>query len=205
MKLRLLNGSHSSLAYIGLLLGYEYIHQAISDSVLCLFIEKFMDEEVTPTIYIPSGFDIDIYKKTIRHRFANSQVPYKTAQVANDGSQKLPQRLLTTALDLIRSNKSPKLISFIVAAWIRFLSGTDETGKQLNINDPKASELTNLAVNICSDDGISHKLLLEILAVISPTELIANEQFVHSVAFWLMEINKRGVKASMEKCLKFDN
>lgn len=200
MKLRLLNGSHSTLAYIGFLMGYEYIYQAIADPVLYSFIEKFMDEEVTSTLYVPPGFDLDIYKATIRKRFANSQIPYKTMQVANDGSQKLPQRLCATAIDLLNKNQPLKFISFIMAAWIRFLSGKDEMGHSFDIKDPKAFELMNLAGNIYSGE-VHYKKLSEILAIVSP-KLIEHREFVDSVASWLAGINEMGIKATLEKCLK---
>ena len=103
-KLRLLNSSHSALAYLGLLAGHEYVHEAISDPLLGRFIQKLMTEEIAPTVDYPQGFDIDTYQRNIVGRFANHAILYRTAQVAMDGSKKLPERLLNTLRDQLRAS-----------------------------------------------------------------------------------------------------
>lgn len=92
-KLRLLNASHSLLAYFGLLKGYAYIHEAIADPRLLKLVTRYTTSEVLPNTTLPPGFNADTYINSIIKRFANSSVPYRTAQVAADGSQKLPQRI----------------------------------------------------------------------------------------------------------------
>ena len=96
MKLRLLNGSHSTLAYLGFLAGYDFIWQASSDPLLATLIERLMVEEVMPTLSAPPGVELAAYGAQIRERFRNPALPHRTRQIAMDGSQKLPQRLLAT-------------------------------------------------------------------------------------------------------------
>lgn len=200
MKLRLLNGSHSTLAYVGFLAGHKYIHQAIADPALQLLIENLMDIEVTPTLHIPAGFDIDSYKKTIRTRFANSLVPYKTTQVAMDGSQKLPQRLLDTAVELIQQGYRPKIIPFIIAAWFIYLTGTNEAGEVFDVNDPKAKLLTPIAREIYQDELQQVMALIE-ASEIFPAELASNNQFVKDIADRLTQIKNSGITQAIKQRL----
>ncbi len=200
MKLRLLNGSHSTLAYLGFLCGYQYIHNAIADPALHLLVEHLMDDEVSPTLNVPEGFAFDLYKKEIRTRFSNSLVPYKTTQVASDGSQKLSQRLLNTAVELIQQGYRPKIIPFIIAAWFRYLTGIDEAGNIFTVTDPKANELTPLASALYRDEIERVKTLAKV-AEIFPAELISHEQFMKDIAYWLTKINAQGTALSVKGCL----
>ena len=95
-KLRLLNASHSLFAYLGLLQGYEFIHEAAADPALQTFVLAALRDEILPNIDVPSRMDAQHYVQSILQRFLNSAVPYRTAQVASDGSAKLPQRIYPT-------------------------------------------------------------------------------------------------------------
>ncbi len=99
MKLRLLNGSHSTMAYLGFLMGHEFIWQASADPLLAELVERQMAEEIAPTLVAPPGADPAIYGAELMRRFRNPALPHKTQQIAMDGSQKLPQRLLNTVRD----------------------------------------------------------------------------------------------------------
>ena len=101
MKLRLLNGSHSTLAYLGFLAGHVTIWQASSDPPLATLIERQMTEEIVPTLVAPPGTDLAAYCAQLMVRFRNPALPHRTQQIAMDGSQKLPQRLLGTVRDRI--------------------------------------------------------------------------------------------------------
>ena len=99
MKLRLLNASHSMLAYLGYLAGYETISDVMTDPDFVRLVQGLMDEEVTPTLPVPPGADLAGYKRSLLERFANPALKHRTWQIAMDGSQKLPQRLLGTIRD----------------------------------------------------------------------------------------------------------
>jgi len=143
-KLRLLNGSHSALAYIGCLEGHEFIHEALSDDSVAAFIRHLMKKEVLSTLSVPDGFDIAEYIGSILARFRNASMPYRTAQVAMDGSQKLPQRLIASAIDRMDAGQSVSAISLAIAAWIRYVSGEDEHGLRRVLDDPMGYQLANL-------------------------------------------------------------
>jgi fructuronate reductase len=145
MKLRLLNGSHSTLAYLGYLAGYATIAETMTDPNFVALVRGLMDEEVTPTLAIPAGADIGAYKRSHLERFANPALKHRTWQVAMDGSQKLPQRLLDTARDRLKADAPIPRIALAVAAWMRYVTGRDEAGQPIDVRDPLAARLRRIA------------------------------------------------------------
>ena len=93
MKLRLLNGSHSTLAYLGYLAGYETVSDTMKDQAYRRLAEGVMDDAAT-TLKMPPGADVAAYKRALIERFENPALKHRTWQICMDGSQKLPQRLL---------------------------------------------------------------------------------------------------------------
>jgi fructuronate reductase len=144
MKLRLLNGSHSSIAYLGQLAGWETVADAVAQPALAAHIALLM-AEVAPTLRLPAGVDATAYGTALLARFANPALRHRTAQIAMDGSQKLPQRLFAPALDRLAAGKAAPRIALGVAAWLRFLRGTADDGAALDLNDPYADRLQRAA------------------------------------------------------------
>lgn len=144
MKLRLLNGSHSTLAYLGYLAGHETVSDAMAGEGFAALIEQMMDEEITPTLPGLPGFDLDAYKKQLRQRFRNPALRHRTWQIAMDGSQKLPQRLLNTIRVRLPENAPFDRLALGVAGWMRYATGTDERGNPIDVRDPLAGEFRAL-------------------------------------------------------------
>jgi fructuronate reductase len=144
MKLRLLNGSHSTLAYLGYLAGYETVADTMADPAFVRLIQGLMDEEVTPTLHMPAGADLGSYKRALIERFKNPALKHRTWQIAMDGSQKLPQRLLGTVRDRLSGGASIGRLSLGVAAWMRYVTGLDEKGAPIDVRDPMSSRLREL-------------------------------------------------------------
>lgn len=145
MKLRLLNGSHSTLAYLGYLAGYETVADTMADEAFVRLIRGLMDEEVTPTLHMPPGADLTSYKDALINRFKNPALKHRTWQIAMDGSQKLPQRLLGTVRDRLSSGAPIGRLSLGVAAWMRYVTGIDEKGAPIDVRDPMAARLREVA------------------------------------------------------------
>ncbi|NQV98499.1 MAG: mannitol dehydrogenase family protein [Rhodospirillales bacterium] len=141
IKLRLLNASHSAIAYLGYLGGFKTVAEAIAVPAMHAFVRQLMDEEATPTLEIPPSFDVDTYKDNLVARFANPTLAHKTWQIAMDGSQKLPQRLLETLYHNIRAGKATGAVSLAVAAWMQYVGGVDEQGQAIDVSDPFAEQL----------------------------------------------------------------
>jgi fructuronate reductase len=138
-KLRMLNGAHSALAYIGLGRGHEFVHQAIADSDICPVIDRLMRDEAAPTIDAAPGQDLAAYADALLGRFANPALHHRLIQIAMDGSQKIPQRWLETlAWHQARGQRCPSL-ELAIAAWVAFLRSDHP------IDDPLADKLREAA------------------------------------------------------------
>lgn len=138
MKLRCLNGAHSALAYLGPLAGHETIAEAAADPVFAAYLRRFWRDEVIPTLTAPGGVDLTAYCDALLDRFANPAIRHRLAQIAADGSQKLPQRLLPPLRDRVAAGGSAPCLALAVAGWMHHLSGDD-------LDDPMADRLRSLA------------------------------------------------------------
>lgn len=121
-KLRLLNGAHSSLAYIGLLLGHETVADAMADKDLAGFVERIMREDIAPSLRPTTGLDVPNYIDAILLRFRNPAIRHLLSQIAWDGSQKLPFRLIATITDARAGGRPVERLAVPIAAWCRFLA-----------------------------------------------------------------------------------
>jgi fructuronate reductase len=140
MKLRLLNGPHSALAYLGLLAGYEYVSDFMAVDTVARYVRSLMDADATPTLAIPDGFDVVGYKDELVGRFENPALQHRIAQISMDGSQKLPQRLLGTIRERRRAGALPRHAALAVAAWMRVVSARQsDVGRPLAVDDPLAA------------------------------------------------------------------
>lgn len=146
-KLRMLNGAHSFLAYVGLAHGHTYVHQAVADPLLRPLVEALLREEAAPTITAGPGQDLSAYATALIERFANPALNHGLIQIAMDGSQKLPQRWLDTlAANQAMSRECP-VIRQGIAAWIMHLRGANGP-----VDDPRAAEL---AIAVSSADPLA--------------------------------------------------
>lgn len=145
MKLRLLNGSHSMLAYLGYLAGYETVAETMANPDFEKLVRRYMDEEATPTLALPGGVDIEGYKDQLIERFRNPALKHRTWQIAMDGSQKLPQRLLSVIRQQLKAGGPFEIAALAVAAWMRYVTGQDERGGAIDVRDPLAGRLASLA------------------------------------------------------------
>ncbi|MEH6584328.1 MAG: mannitol dehydrogenase family protein [Halioglobus sp.] len=141
MKLRMLNGSHSTLAYLACLARIDTVSEAITHPEIRLLVEKLMREEMVPTLSLPGSFDLDAYADQLLQRFANTALHHQTRQIAMDGSQKIPQRLLPALNDYLQKGESSAAIMLGIAAWIRYTRGIDESGIRYQLDDPLSEQL----------------------------------------------------------------
>ncbi|KAA9009399.1 mannitol dehydrogenase family protein [Histidinibacterium aquaticum] len=147
MKLRCLNGTHSTLAYLGYLARHETIADAVADPPFARLCEKLWAEEIVPTVPQPEGEDLARYTAALMERYRNPQIRHLTWQIAMDGSQKLPQRILGTVRDARSAGRVPAGLCLAVAAWMRYVGGMDERGQPIDVRDPMADRLK------CASDG----------------------------------------------------
>ncbi|QLL66194.1 mannitol dehydrogenase family protein [Sinorhizobium mexicanum] len=159
MKLRLLNGSHSTLAYLGYLAGAETVADAMALPGMEALVEGLMVDEVSPTLPALPGFDLSAYRQALLQRFRNPALRHHTWQIAMDGSQKLPQRLLGTIRDRIAAKASYDRLALGVAAWMRYARGIDEQANAIDVRDPLAGRIAAVAQPLQRPDEIVAALL----------------------------------------------
>lgn len=151
MKLRMLNGSHSTLAYLGFLAGHETVADAMADPAFVGLIGKMMEQEITPTLQMPADIDLQAYRDALLARFSNTALRHKTYQIAMDGSQKLPQRLLAPIAQRLSQGQSVDRLALGVAGWMRYAMGKDEAGNAIPVQDPLTDRFARVVTN--SDGG----------------------------------------------------
>lgn len=165
MKLRLLNGAHSALAYLGYLAGHETIADTVADPVLRAFIQALWRDEIIEVVPPPPGADLPAYADVLLKRFANPAVRHRTWQIAMDGSQKLPQRLLETVRERLSRNLPIAGLALAIAAWLRYVGGTDEHGRAIDVRDPLAPHLRQILDQAGEDPAARVRAILGVDAI----------------------------------------
>ncbi len=198
MKLRALNSLHSALAYLGALAGVETIAEALRLPGATDLLRRFVDEDIAPTLAPPPGQDARTYADTVLERFANPALGHRTLQVAMDGTQKLPQRLIGTITDRRQAGASPRWAALVLSGWMRFVRGRADDGGPLPLNDPLADTL-RAAVRAAPDtpEGLAGALL-GVSAVIPP-ELADDEELRTLVISWLRVLDRHGVRGALRE------
>ncbi len=145
MKIRMLNGTHSALAYLGYLAGHQTIACAMADPDFARFIKELWAHEIIPSLQPPKGVDLRAYAGELFDRYSNTNISHKTWQIAMDGSQKLPQRILGSISDNLDQGRRSEGLMLAVAAWMIYVGGIDEKGQLIDVRDPLGSKLRNLS------------------------------------------------------------
>ena len=171
MKLRMLNGSHSALAYLGYLAGHDTISDTVGDPAFAAYVRQLW-AEILPVVRAPQGFDLQVYAQALMERYANPKIRHRTWQIAMDGSQKLPQRLLGSLEANIAKGKPVPGLSLAVAAWMYYVGGIDQTGQPIDVKDPMAEKLS--AISDASTTPADKVAALLSLSEIFPIELAEN-------------------------------
>ncbi|WP_320741252.1 mannitol dehydrogenase family protein [Enterobacter sp. 166D1] len=197
MKLRMLNGSHSFLAYLGYLAGYAHINECMEDAAFREAARRLMLDEQAPTLRI-KDVDLTAYADSLLERFANPALQHRTWQIAMDGSQKLPQRMLD-GIRVHLERKTPwSLLALGVAGWIRYVSGTDDRGNAIDVRDPLSDKIRTM-VNASSDAERVNALLG--LSEVFGHDLAQNSAFVEAVSQAYQRITRHGARQAVIETL----
>ena len=191
-KLRLLNGAHSGLAYLGGLAGIEFVHAVMATPGGRRFVEALWDEAET-TLDPPSGFDLAAYRTALMDRFANPGLQHRTVQIAMDGSQKLPQRLLAPIAVRLERGQGIETLALAVAAWMRWQGGRTDAGTAFTVDDPLAGETARRLAGLHNPaEQVSALLALD---AIFPPALAADPRLQEVVARQLRRLAARGAQS----------
>lgn len=200
MKLRMLNGSHSTLAYLACLGGIATVAEAIVKPEIRSAINHLMRCEITPTLSIPGDFDIDEYARQLLERFTNPALAHQTRQIAMDGSQKIPQRLLPPLRDRLQKGESIEVITLGIAAWIRYTRGIDDRGERYTLDDPMAEKLKVLHEK---NGAMPENYMTEVLGIteVFDSELGNNEIFRNCLLESLQKLESIGALATVKQTM----
>lgn len=194
MKLRMLNGSHSFLAYLGYLAGYQYINDCMQDQNYRRAARTLMLNEQAPTLKV-QGVDLEHYAGLLIDRYSNPALKHRTWQIAMDGSQKLPQRMLDSVRWHLAQRTDFSLLAMGIAGWMCYVGGVDEQGQAIEICDPLLPVIQQAVQN--SAEGPERvKALLGIEAIFGH-DLPQNGRFVDAVTNAWLSLKERGAKATV--------
>jgi fructuronate reductase len=196
MKLRALNGVHSALAYLGALAGVETIAEALALPGMPAAMRRLVADDVAPSFAPPAGQSVVAYGESVLARFANAAIGHRTLQVAMDGTQKLPQRVLHTMLDRRTAGAEPRWAALVVAAWMRFAGGVADDGRVLPLDDPLAPTVRAALAGAAGTPESIVDALLRIGSVFPPE--LADDDTVRSlVVGWLDALTRHGVRQTL--------
>ncbi|MFA7416074.1 MAG: mannitol dehydrogenase family protein [Rhizobium sp.] len=197
MKLRCLNGTHSALAYLGYLAGYETISDTVADPSFARFCKRLWKNEIVPGLKAPEGVDLVAYTTALFNRYSNPAIRHRTWQIAMDGSQKLPQRILSTLGENLGAGRPVKGLILAVAAWMRYVGGIDERGGTIDVRDPLAARLKTLSDGAATD----RERVAALLSVreVFPAALADSEQFRPALMAAYAGLVDKGAKRMVEE------
>jgi fructuronate reductase len=196
LKLRALNGVHSAIAYLGALAGRETIAEALRIPGMRAAMTRFIAEDVAGSFTPPPGVSVVGYGESVLNRFTDPAIAHRTRQIAMDGSQKLPQRVLHTIQDRRAAGASPRWAALAVAAWIRYAQGVADDGRTLTLDDPLAARIHELLAAAGSTPEAVVDALFS-LDTVFPAELAADGTVRALVVEWLSALDKHGVEATL--------
>jgi mannitol 2-dehydrogenase len=196
MKLRLLNGSHQALGYLGTLAGYTFIHDVCQDPLFRRFLHGYMDREATPTLAPVPGIDLDSYKADLIGRFASPTMRDTLARLCAESSDRIPKFLLPVLRANLASGGDIRCSVAVLTGWARYAEGVDEDGRPIEVVDPLRERLVAAARRQAEDP----------LAFVSDRELfgdlVDDVRFAETYVATLEMVRTRGARAALEEVLR---
>jgi fructuronate reductase len=193
-KLRLLNGAHSAMAYLGALAGLTFVHEFVRDPAGAAFVERLWDE-AEATLEPAAALDLGEYRMRLMARFRDPAIAHRLAQITIDGSLKLPPRLISSlAIRTERGLPSPAIV-LAIAAWIRWQAGRDDAGAPVEVRDAGAGALRSRIVRTSEPEARVRALLHDESMV--PAPLAANEPLQAALSEALRRLDTEGARAAL--------
>jgi len=178
MKLRMLNGAHSMLAYTGFMSGQKYVSDAMQHPDLSVLVKRHI-MAAADTLDPMSGMDLGAYADSLMDRFSNPNIRHETYQIAMDGTEKLPQRIFQPAIIALRNGQTASAFAFATAAWMRYCIGRTDENVEYDLRDPRQDQISNSLSGLKSPHEISKCLFG--LTGLFPDELFRNKHWMAAV------------------------
>jgi mannitol 2-dehydrogenase len=197
LKLRVLNAGHSTTTYMAALVGHTYIHEIMADPLLARFMQRFHDDEVTPSLPPVAGIDVEEYKRVVAERFANPEVRDQVSRVCLDGSSKFPKFLIPTIESQLDRGGPVRLSALALAGWCQYLLGRDEEGRDIVLSADPRLELARSYAEASRSDPAAFLGF----AAVFPARLVDDGVFRPAFVEALTSIREEGVHATLGRWL----
>ncbi|MDA8296764.1 MAG: mannitol dehydrogenase family protein [Actinomycetota bacterium] len=191
MKLRLLNAGHQAIAYVGVLAGYRYAHEAVADPLIAAFLADYLREEAQPSLAPVPGIDLDAYRASLLERFSNAALGDTLARLCAQSSDRIPRFVVPVIALNLAAGRSVRLGAAILASWARYAEGRGEDGEELIVVDARRDEVMRRA-RAQRDDPLAF--------VRDPTlfgDLAAHEAFGAAYRFALDAFHRLGARGAL--------
>jgi fructuronate reductase len=195
MKLRMLNGTHSMLAYAGFLSGHRYVRDVLGDPTLARLVARHLTA-AAGTLAPLAGIDLDAYARALAGRFANPAIAHETYQIAMDGTEKLPQRIVTPAVEVAARGGDLRSFAFAAAGWMRYALGRTDSGERYALRDPREAEIARTIAK-CGGSPREIVAALHALPGLFPHELVGHPAWTDEVADILGVMLERGMAGAV--------
>lgn len=195
IKMRLLNGGHSAIAYLSVLLGYAEVSQALNDSLVRDLLGAFLDEVTFTLPHVPT-MDLADYKASIIRRFSNPAIRDQVLRICSEGSAKIARFIVPVVREMFSTGRQPRIVSFVVALWLYSMRGIDEEGRVTRVTDSSAGLWEEFVRTGCRD----------VNAAFAVTSVFgglgaAQDSFTSQISYWLDSLQSCGVREAARRSL----
>jgi mannitol 2-dehydrogenase len=194
MKLRLLNGSHQALGYLGALAGRRLVHDVAQDPLFAAFLLGYMDEEATPTLAPLPGIDLHAYTRELIARFSNAHVEDTVARLCAESSDRIPKFVLPVLRHNLATGGEIRHCAAVVAGWARYVEGVDEAGGPIEVVDRLRDRLRSAARRETTQPGAFLRENRDLFG-----DLVDDARFVEAYTTALASLRRDGTRATLER------
>lgn len=195
-KLRVLNGSHLVMAFVGYLAGYERVDQAIQDPAIRRLVTDYMVRDAEPTLPSIDAMPIKAYQATLIERFGNSRIADRMARICSDGYAKVNNYLMPVIHDLIERRADTSRLSLTCACFLAYLNGRADDGSELTVTE---YTLSDEQIESTRSDRLA---LLKTPAFFGSIPGPAQQSFLNDVEHWYQSIIDRGAYLTLKHSLR---
>lgn len=202
MKVRLLNGTHSLIAYLGALRGEATISGSIAQDTIERAARAVLRREYEPSVDMPSGVDVRAYEQQLFERWGNTALGHRTSQVGTDGSVKLRQRIPEPVAHALDNGGMPHMIALTVAGYLSCiapLAGFDPGPHARAMTDAARGRLAGLAATSRDGRDLAHRTIADLH--LFGQELAERPAFIDRVGELVDTIVRHGSDAAIRECL----